>query len=158
MLKQILREPLLEEEQLDIVRQEKVTAYESQLSEPTALGSNALYRALYSLPADDVRYFPTYEEEIERYKAISISDIKKLHSEYLNGQNVEVAIAGDVDAEAAKAQLESIFGDWQASAAYERFSLPMETASAGSLKKIETPGKANSMYIAGLMLPMKRGR
>jgi zinc protease len=157
LLKQIVREPLLEEEQLDIVRQERVTAYESQLSEPTALGSNALYRALYPLPADDVRYFPTYEEEIERYKAISISEIKKLHAEYLNGQHVEVAIAGDVDAEVATSQLESVFGDWQESADYERFSLPVKPAASGSLQKIETPGKANSMYIAGLMLPMQEG-
>ena len=157
LLKQVLREPLLEEDQLEIVRQEKITSYESQLSEPTALASNALYRSLFKLPTDDVRYFPTYEEEIERYKAITISDVQKVHREYLNGQHVEVAIAGDVDAEAVKGQLESVFGGWQASAAYERLSLPVEPASAGSLQTIDTPGKANSMYLAGLVLPMKEG-
>jgi zinc protease len=157
LLRQILREPLLEEDELEIVRQEKVTSYESQLSEPTALASNALYRSLFSVPSDDVRYFPTYEEEIERYKAIKNSDVQKLHREYLNGQHVEVAIAGDVDADAVKDQLQSIFGDWNATADYEHFSLPVEPATAGSLQRIDTPGKANSMYIAGLVLPMQEG-
>lgn len=157
LLRQILREPLLEEGELDIVRQEKVTSYESQLSEPTALAGNALYRALFSLPADDVRYFPTYEQEIERYKAITISDVQKLHQEFLNGQHVEVAIAGDVDADKVNTQLESIFGDWQATQDYERFALPVNPAESGSLTRIETPGKANSMYIAGLVLPMQEG-
>jgi len=157
LLRQVLREPLLEAEQLEIVRQEQITAYESQLSEPTALASNALYRSLYALPADDVRYFPTYEEEIERYKAITISDVQKVHREYLNGQHVELAIAGDVDSDAVKNQLESVFGDWQASAAYERFSMPVEPAAEGSLQRIDTPGKANSMYMAGLLLPMQEG-
>jgi len=157
LLRQVLREPLLEAEQLEIVRQEQITSYESQLSEPTALASNALYRSLYALPADDVRYFPTYAEEIERYKAITISDVQKVHREYLNGQHVELAIAGDVDSDAVQGQLESVFGDWQASAAYERFSMPVEPAAEGSLQRIDTPGKANSMYMAGLLLPMQEG-
>lgn len=157
LLRQMLREPLLDENELEIVRQEKVTSYESQLSEPTALAGNALYRALFSLPADDVRYFPTYEEEIERYNAISISDVRRLHQEYLNGQHVQVAIAGDVEADAVKGQLESIFGDWQAVQDYERFGLPVLPAESGSLQRIDTPGKANSMYIAGLVLPMQEG-
>ena len=157
LLRQILREPLLEEDELDIVRQEKVTSYESQLSEPTALAGNALYRALFSLPADDVRYFPTYEEEIDRYKAIKNSDVQTLHQEYLNGQHVEVAVAGDFDEDAIKDQLESIFGDWQAKQDYERFALPVKPAEKGSLERIDTPGKANSMYIAGLVLPLREG-
>ena len=157
LLRQILREPLLEESELEIVRQEKVTSYESQLSEPTALAGNALYRALFTLPADDVRYFPTYEEEIERYKAITNSEIRKLHQEYLNGQHVEVAIAGDVEADEVNSQLQSIFGDWKAKQDYERFALPVNPADAGSLTRIETPGKANSMYIAGLVIPMEEG-
>jgi zinc protease len=68
-----------------------------------------------------------------------------------------VAISGDTDADAAVEQLAKVFDGWKATQNYERFSYEVNPASSAELTRIETPGKANSMYIAGLVLPAQEG-
>ena len=157
LLRQILREPTLPADELEIIRQEKITSLQSRLSEPTALAGNELYRKLFPTDPDDVRYVTTYEEDIAGYEALKIEDVRRLHSDFLNGEHVEVAISGDTDADAAVEQLAKVFDGWKATQNYERFSYEVNPASSAELTRIETPGKANSMYIAGLVLPAQEG-
>lgn len=155
LLKQALREPLLEEKELDVVRRQMINRMESMQSDPQGLAVNEFSRQTSPYPADDVRYSPTIEESIERLKAVDIDDVRQIHKDYLNGQHGEIAIVGDFDADDAAERLEAIFADWRSDLNYQRIERPAVTGVAGGREIIMTPDKQNAIYIAGLAIPMR---
>ena len=77
-------------------------------------------RRTSSYEKDDVRYVPTIQESIDRYKALTIDDVVALHRDFIGGENGEVAIVGDFDATTTLAKLNEIFADWKAAKPYTR--------------------------------------
>ncbi len=153
LLRQVLREPALEGEQLDIVRRQQITQIESVLSDPQALAQTAIARKMSPYGKDDVRYQRTLEEEIEALKNVKIEDISSLYNEFLNGTNVEVAVVGDFDENVAKEEFEKVFADWNSDQAYTRIESPV-SEMAGEKIVIKTPDKPNAVYVAALQKPM----
>ena len=66
LLRQVLREPTLPEEEFEILKRERLAGLEQMRTEPSALAQRTLTHLLATYPNDDVRYVPTIEEEIER--------------------------------------------------------------------------------------------
>jgi len=79
-----------------------------------------LRRTVSPYDKDDVRYYPTVEEDIERANQMTLDQMKSLYSEYLGAQHGEVAVVGDFDAEECLEALQKIFADWTASKSYAR--------------------------------------
>ena len=150
VIKQALREPALKEEEMEVVRDNKVTQIESGLSDPTTLAFTEFSRKLDPQPTDDVRYTPTLEEELERIKALTLDEVKSLHSEFLNGQHGEIAVVGDFEEKAVLAKLNDVFGGWKSDKPYKRIEEPANLEVQGERFDIDTPDKANAVYIAGL--------
>lgn len=154
VLRQALREPALKEKELEIIRSRMVTQIESGMSEPTQLAFTEFSRLLDPQPVDDVRYTPTMEEDLERTQSVTIDDVVSLHQNFLNGQHGEIAVVGDCDPEAVLAKLNSMFAGWKSSEPYLRIEEPANVDVKGQRVNIDTPDKANAVYIAGVAAAM----
>jgi zinc protease len=153
LLGEVLREPVFPEKEFDILKREAIDELEKGKTEPQLLAINAIQRKLNGYPKDDVRYLPTLDEATERLKACTVDDVKKLYAEQVGAAAGELAIVGDFDADAAVKQIDGILKGWTAAVPYkriERKAMPM----TGSVEKIDTPDKANALYVAGLSLEL----
>lgn len=150
VIKQALREPAFEPKEMEVVRDNSLTQIESGLSDPVTLAITQFSRKLDPQPKDDVRYTPTLEEELERTKAVTLDEVKALHQEFLNGQHGEIAVVGDFEKDGVLAKLNEVFGDWKSDRTYKRIEEPANVNVQGERFDIDTPDKANAVYIAGL--------
>lgn len=155
LLKQILREPSLPEEEFEILRRESLAQGEQQLTDPQFLAITRVRRTVSPYPKSDVRYIPTIEEDLARYKSVTRDQLVKLHEEYLGNTAGEIALVGDFDVDETEDLLTDSFKDWRAERSYERLPKMLFPDVAGGKQQIDTPDKANAFYMAGLAIPMK---
>ncbi len=92
----------------------------------TGLAGTMLRRLQTPYPKDNIRYAPTLEERIERYQAVSIDQLKEIHSKYLNGENGEVAAVGDFDPAELTTAVEKILAGWKSSVPFKRVEVRRE--------------------------------
>lgn len=155
LLRQILREPLLPADEFEVMKNAELASLDASRTEPTALASTRLRRLLSDYPADDVRYVPTIEEEIERLKATEVEQVRKLHDEFLGSAHGELAVVGDFEPSEIRPILEKMLADWKPKHDYARIERPFQKGLKAEHQTIETPDKENAMYLAGAILPMK---
>ncbi|HMO13166.1 MAG TPA: pitrilysin family protein [Pirellulaceae bacterium] len=155
VLADVLRSPALDNNEFEVIRNQTITEFESQLSEPQSRAFITIQQKLAPYAADDIRYVPTLEESIERYRNASIEKIQRLYNEFLNGKYGEVAIVGDFEAEEVLPKLTGMLDNWESKHAYKRIERPFINRSSGEEVVIQTPDKKNAMYIAGLSLPLR---
>jgi zinc protease len=147
LIAEILRQPSFPDAELDTLKREKIAELEQGRSEPREIVVRALARYGNPYPRGDERYEPTLDEEIGELKAPNAAALKSFHSQFYGGEAAEIAIVGDFDAAATKAQLEQLFGDWKAGKPYARVPDPLVDKKPAATP-IETPDKANA-YIRG---------
>jgi zinc protease len=88
-------------------------------------------------------------------KAVTVDNVKRLYSEFLNGTNGELSIVGDFDSDATLEQLQSILGDWEPRQPYARILKSGDQKLTAETEDINTPDKANAMYFAVTSFPMR---
>ncbi len=155
LLGEILRNPALDENEFDVVKTQQITQIESQLSEPQSLAIMALQRKLAPYPPDNVRYVPSLEELIERYKNCSLDSVRRVYTEFLNGQHGELAIVGDFEPGEILPRVEKIFEGWVSRQPYQRIENPVDVKVPGERITIQTPDKQNAVYVSGRSIPMR---
>ncbi len=155
LFKQILREPTLPEEELDIQKRQLLARLEEQLADPQALAFNAVRRLVSPYDKADVRAIPTIEESIERTKAVTRQQLQTLYKDYLGGTAGEIAIVGDFAAAEIKPYLEALVADWKDKKPYARLPRVAHLSVPGSKQDILTPDKANSVYAAGMAFALR---
>lgn len=155
LLRQILREPSLPADEFEILQREMLAEGEQQLTEPQFLAITRLRRTVSPYPKSDVRYIPTIEEDLARYKSASREQLVKLRDGYLGSTAGEVAVVGDFDADETEKLLTEIFADWQAKQKYERLPKLYFADVEGGKQQIDTPDKENAVYMAGEAMPLK---
>ena len=148
VVRQALQEPLLNEAEFNVQKNETLTNLKTGLSDPQTLAVTAMRRRTDDYPKDNVRYVPTVEEDIERYEALKIEDVVELHRDFIGGEHSQVAIVGDFDAETALSKLKEIFTDWKAKNPYARIEKVANPNLNTEAVTINTPDKANSIFIA----------
>jgi zinc protease len=155
LLGKILREATLPESELDILKRSELTDLENALTEPRDLAFNGVRRHLAPYQKGDPRYVATPREAIEMLKAVSAEDLHKLYSEQLGGTHGELAIVGDFDMAQTVPILDGILNGWKAALPYAHISRDFKGLSSGGFEQIETPDKANAVYMAALAFPMR---
>jgi zinc protease len=155
ILAQVLREATLPADEFEILRRERLASAEEQLTEPSVLAITRVRRTISPYPKHDVRYTPTVEEEVERYKSVKLDQVKELYERFVSAQSGELAIVGDFDAEASLSILRDALGGWTSSESYARIPREYIPNVAGRLEEIITPDKANAVYVAGMAFPMQ---
>jgi zinc protease len=153
LLQQIVREPALDEKELDLMKPSRIAAREESRTDPGSLASDLLARTLNPYPPDNVRANLTADEEIARIQAVTIDQVRRVHREFLGAQHGELVIVGDFDPEPTLKQISGILADWTPTQPYARierqaFDVP------GGRHSILTPDKANANYAAGLTIAM----
>ena len=154
LLRQVLREPTLPADQLELMKTERLASLESARSEPQVLASVKLQQALNPYPKDDVRYSPTIEESIDRLKATTIDQLKTLDDDYLGADHGELAVVGDFEPSELLPLMARMFDGWHAKKPFARIEKPHKPV-AGDHVAIPTPDKANATLMAGLTVPLR---
>lgn len=155
LLEEVLRKPTFPAEEFDVLKRQMADGLERQRTDPQALAGRALQRKLNPFPQDHIRYAPTVEESIERLAKTTVEQVKKLYDDQVGGTVGEVVVVGDFDPAATTAGLAKLLGDWKAKVAYQRVERPAVEDVAGGKVTIETPDKANAVYLASLTFPLK---
>ena len=150
---EILNEPSFPKEEFDKLIESQLAGLEEQLSDPQAIASNRISRITEPYPKDDVRYNPTMEEEIEMTKAVKYEEVVDFYKSFYGATEATVSVVGDFNSDAALVKLEDHFGSWENPDAYKRITSPFRKIDSVS-EAINTPEKANSLFLAGLPLPV----
>jgi zinc protease len=155
LLGEILREPAFPIEEFETMKRRSRLMSQMMRTEPAALASNRLSRALSPYPPDDVRYVPTAEENEKLLDAVTREQIITLYDQQLGAGEAEVAVVGDFDPEPALAQVRAILKDWKSKVPVKRIERVAPSNLAGSKDDIVTPDKANAVFVAGMAFPLK---
>ncbi|MGE0375628.1 MAG: M16 family metallopeptidase, partial [Planctomycetaceae bacterium] len=144
ILRQVLREATLPQQEFDIIQNKRITDLEQELTDPTSLARNFIRRQLSPYEPGDPRYVPTIEEDIAQWKSLKREQVQTLYDGYLNGAHGDLAIVGDFTPEEIVPVLEETFGDWKAAQPYERISRTGQVAIADVRQVFTTPDKPNA--------------
>ena len=155
LLQQIMREPTLPADEFDVIKRQRLSGFEEQLTDPASLAIVRVRRTVSPYDKDDVRYVPTIEEDIERYGAASVDKVSKLYTNFLGSQTGELAIVGDFDPAENLNILRESFAGWKSNESFERIPRMLFPNVDGSTQQIVTPDKANAIYVAGTAFAMK---
>lgn len=154
LLREILREPAFDSAELEIVKRQTITQLESGKSDPQALAANAIQRKFSDYAADDPRYVPTIDEEIEWTRQLTVGDLQAVYSTLLSGQTGDIAMVGDFDTDGLAESLAPVFDQWTSKVPYSRIVEAPKMDVPGQQMVIETPDKANAIYLAAIMTPL----
>lgn len=154
LLKEMLRNPTFPPSELEQLKTQAVAGIEDQMRQPQSIAVNAVKRQDNPYLKGDLRYVPTFEEQLSEIKTVKPADLKAFHQTFFGGENAQLAVVGDFDAPALEAQLKSLFGEWKSSQNYTRLATPYHALKATTLS-FETPDKQNAMYIARLSMPLR---
>ena len=98
---------------------------------------------------------PTPEESEKRLESVSLGQVKAIYEKQLGAAIGEVAIVGDFDPEPTLARIGEVLKDWKSGVAFKRIEQIGTADFAGSRENINTPDKANAVFVAGLAFPLK---
>lgn len=154
LLRQILREPSLPAEELEIYRRQRLAMLEQISTRPQFLAMERVGRAMSPYPKGDVRYEPTLQDRIERYESIKMDQVKRLYDDFLGGANGEAAVVGDFDPDEVRPLLAAMLDGWAAKVPYKRIDNRAGTELPAIDETIQTPDMANAAYAAGLAIAM----
>ena len=150
---EILREPLFDPEEFELLREERLASIEAQRSEPQAKVLDAFGPHMDPWPEDHPNYNATFEEQIARLQAVTLEEARDFWEAFYGAQGGTMAIVGDFDPAEIRPVLEEVFGEWTSPEPYERIARPHRDVQAIEVD-LETPDKANAMMVAALNVPM----
>ncbi len=150
LISDLLRNPRFDQAELEVLRRQILTNIESSLSEPNALAPLNVRRRLAPYAPEDVRYVPTFEEEMAMYREVTIDQIRDFYTQFIGGQAGELVVVGDFDADAVKDRVAAIIRDWKAPLPYVRFDRPAVTDAVAGVERIGTPDKSNAMLYSSM--------
>ena len=151
---EMLRQPSLDATEFEQVQREAIANVESQRGEPMMLGQLGFARQVSRYPKGHPRYLPLPDEQIEQLKAATVADVRKFYTELYGASAGELAVVGDFDeAEVARVAAEA-FGGWKSATPFKPVPVSL-TATTNAKQTIETPDKANAIFVAGESFMMK---
>jgi len=153
LVAEILKDPAFDEEEFEKLKEENLAGIEANLSDPQALAGEKFGKLLSPYPKSDVRYEMTMEEEIEAINALSLDDVKSFYNDFYGMSEATVSIVGDFDEEVITGKIDGHFGDWESPSSYKRIDNPYIEIKPAE-KDINTPDKANSIFLAGINVPV----
>ena len=154
LVAKVVRSPEFPAAELEQLKNELVTAVESQRREPDAVARDALSRHGNPYPKGHVLHERTFDEEIAGLKALTPEHVRTFHRDFYGTGNAELAAVGDFDPSQLRAQLAELFGGWKSAAAYSRVPSPHYAVAPTELR-LETPDKANAYFTAQMRFPMR---
>lgn len=153
VLRDILRAPALNATELDDVRRASVAELERAGNAPDAVAAIAMDQHGNPYPPGDPRRAPNQQERIAGINAVTMDDVRAFHQRFYGTSHAQVALVGDVDTDAARQQLQALFGDWNAPEAYARVDRPYRGIAPATLT-VQTDENASAIYLARITMAM----
>ena len=154
LVAQQLRSPKFDATELDALKKEQLTQIEAAKSQPDFLIGIAVNRELNPRPKGHPQYTATADEQIAEINAVTVQDLQQFHGRFYTAQHGDLAVVGDFDEAAVTAAATRLFGDWRNNEPYVRIARPYVKTDS-TFRSIETPDKANAVFIAAQGLAMK---
>ncbi len=154
IMQEVLREPAFPEKEFEIIKRASKQSLEKSMVEPTALAFNALVRHLHPYAKDNIRYYPTFQERLERLEKTTSDQVAKVYQEQIGGTIGELVLLGDFEPEEALKKLEVIFSGWKSAVPYQRIGKAANVKVAGGKQDILTPDKEGAVFAGGLTLSL----
>ncbi len=148
-----LREPAFPAAEFEKLKRERTTALDEQLTDPESVAERALERWDNPYARGDVRYAPTFGEELAEINSTTLDQVKTFYARFVGGANAELAIVGDFDPDAIRALATELFGAWTSPAPYARVPNPYRPP-APTVLTATTPDKANATLLGRLPMPV----
>lgn len=156
LMAEALTSPALDPKEFETFKREVLTGMEQQKNDPTAVGFNALQKAVAPYPKGHPFYVESFDEIIDDVNKTTLPQLKDFHTQFYGADHTQLAIVGDIDVSEVKGKLESLFGKWSSKTPFERVHQDFQKVAADS-KTVQMNDKANAFFGAGLTLPMKEG-
>ena len=154
LLAEVLKEPAFDPKEFELLRNERLAAFEEQRSEPDALGSIAFSRRLNPYPKGHPLYVPTVDEQIANWRAVTPEAPGRFHREFVGASRGTMAVVGDFDSTAVARFAAETFGGWNNPQPFTRMPFAFNDVPAGT-ETIKTPDKANALVQIGMNIPMQ---
>lgn len=151
---EMLKTPAFSADEFEKLKQEQLAGIEQQRSEPTAQAFNAFQRIMSPYPKDDVRYTMTFDEEVAALNAVTLDDVKKFYTDFYGASDATVAIVGDFDQQKGQKLVSDEFANWKSPRKYKRMESKFFDVKPSN-ERINTPDKANAMFLAGQNIKMR---
>jgi zinc protease len=155
LFEKILGEPTLAEASFMGWKRAKIQNLQAQKDDPRSQAFKALWRAQYSYDKVDIRYTPTYAEELAGWQALSFADVKRFWTEFAGASVSEFSAVGAMDAAEIQRDMTRVLEGWDTqggATAYERIAYSLPTITAQRLI-VPTPGKPNALLLWSKRLP-----
>lgn len=139
--------PTFPDDELDRLRQERLTALLQARDDPTAVAPLAFGRILYG-PMH--RYGTGAIGTEATVKAFTSADVRAFHSARYQPANATLVVVGDVDVDGVMPQLEKHFGTWKGPGPPARTALPEAVQpKQGHIYLVDVPGAEQSVIRIG---------
>lgn len=139
--------PMFPDEELERVRQERVTALTEARDDPAALVPLAFARAVYG-PIH--RYGVSASGGMRALKSFTTADLRSFHSAMYQPGNATLVVVGDTTADAVMPLLEKAFGSWPQTATVKRIPVPpAKQLSQRTVYLVDVPNAAQSQIRIG---------
>nr|MBF0685553.1 insulinase family protein [Pseudomonas sp.] len=150
----ILRNPTFPADQVEEYRRAVITGIHDAMNDPTQIAVRTLARHDNPWQRDDVRYVPSFEEELEEAKALQREALQAFHEWFYGAGRIHFTAVGDFDPNAVQKALADGLAGWQQAPAWQRIPTPYRDVPPKDFV-IETPDKANAFYLARLPLQVQ---
>lgn len=154
LLTQILRDPAFPAEEFEQSKLRSITRLMSMQSDPAALASDKLGKALSDYPSGDVRYVPSMEETMAEMQKVTLDDVVGIYKSQLSNSVVEIAVVGDFEAEPVVDAIKTALKDWKSNVPFQSIERSARKEMVGSKTDIFTPDKANAVFMASMAIPV----
>jgi zinc protease len=156
LVAQQLQSPRFDATEFETLKRERLAGIEQSKSEPQLLARLTLLRKLSPQPKGHVLYTSMPDETIADINAVTLDQVKAFAKDFYGASHSDIALVGDFDEAAATAAITRLFGNWRSPQKFER-AVRTYVASDSAFESIETPDKANAMFVAGQTLALSDG-
>ena len=149
----VLRNPAFPDSEFEQFRLQSITGLESARKEPGTVVAMAMSEYFDPWPKDHPFAYKSIDRSLADLRALKRQDAIAFHRDFYGTAEGEIAVVGDFDPVAIKAQLRTLFGDWRS--ARPHAPVPTHyTDVAARAARLETPDKANAVVMARANLPL----
>jgi zinc protease len=139
--------PTFPKEELDRLRQERLTAILQARDNPAAIDATAFNRVLYGATH---RYGTSVNGTAATLKSFDVDDLRAFYAAAFQPTNASLLVVGDVTMEKVLPMLESSFGGWKPQAAPPAVAIPAAPdITARTVYLIDKPGAPQSQVRIG---------
>ncbi len=150
----IVRNPAFHETDIERIRGQWLADIAQEKTEPTAIALRVLPPLLYG---DKHAYgIPFTGSGTEAaIKSLEVADLRRFHRDFIRPDNVKILIAGDTTLAEITRQLDTVFGDWQAT------ETPVPSKAIGKVEipkqvrvfLIDRPDSPQTLILTGSLAP-----